>query len=105
MPQPRGAAKYQEGEPVLCFQVFTSNHSCWMQSKKFSYSALFQGGLIYEAKVQALQKEEGVTLYRIHYKVTFLPDSSFNGYNQYSHELLIRAGTRHGMNVCLRTGF
>jgi len=46
MPQPRGAAKYQEGEPVLCFQ----------------------GGLIYEAKVQALQKEEGVTLYRIHYK-------------------------------------
>lgn len=46
MPPARGAAKYQEGEPVLCFQ----------------------GGLIYEAKVQALQKEEGATLYSIHYK-------------------------------------
>ena len=40
-------------------------------SKKLSYPASFQGGLIYEAKVQALQKEEGATLYRIHYKVTF----------------------------------
>ena len=66
--------------------LFISNYFCWMQLKKCSYPALFQGGLIYEAKVQALQKEEGVTLYRIHYKVTFLLDSSFNGYNQYSHE-------------------
>jgi len=46
MPPARGAAKYQEGEPVLCFQ----------------------GGLIYEAKVQALQKEDGVIQYCIHYK-------------------------------------
>ena len=29
----------------------------------------FQGGLIYEAKVQALLKEDGTTRYRIHYKV------------------------------------
>ena len=28
-----------------------------------------QGGLIYEAKVQALQKEDGVIQYCIHYKV------------------------------------
>ena len=47
--------------------IFISDYFC----RKFSYSALLQGGLIYEAKVQALQKEEGVTLYRIHYKVTF----------------------------------
>ena len=40
-------------------------------TKKLSNPAFFQGGLIYEAKVQALQKEEGATLYRIHYKVTF----------------------------------
>ena len=53
---------------------------------EFSYPALFQGGLIYEAKVQALQKEEGVTLYRIHYKVTFLLDTSFVRYNRFSHK-------------------
>ena len=66
--------------------LFISNYFCWMQSKKFSYPVLFQGGLIYEAKVQALQKEEGVTLYRIHYKVTFLLDSSLHEYEQYSHK-------------------
>ena len=70
MPPARGAAKYQEGEPVLCFQVsFVIEVHFWI--KKLSNPAFFQGGLIYEAKVQALQKEEGATLYRIHYKVTF----------------------------------
>ena len=31
-----------------------------------------QGGLIYEAKVQALQKEDGAIQYCIHYKVNLL---------------------------------
>jgi len=35
----------------------------------------FQGGLIYEAKVQALLKEDGTTRYRIHYKVEFMDET------------------------------
>ena len=82
MPPARGAGKYQEGEPVLCFQVFLSSSTIQLKelSKDVFLPCTFQGGLIYEAKVQALQKEEGATLYRIHYKVTFSLDLPFVGY-------------------------
>jgi len=46
MPQPRIISKYKEGEAVLCFQ----------------------GILIYEAKVQTVQKDGVTYLYDIHYK-------------------------------------
>jgi len=53
MPPPRPASlktsKFEEGEAVLCFQ----------------------GILIYEAKVQSVQKEGSSFLYDIHYKVSY----------------------------------
>ena len=60
-----------------------------------------QGGLIYEAKVQALQKEDGVIQYCIHYKVNLL--MIFKA--QLICKSSIRGGIKRGTNVFLSRGY
>ena len=60
-----------------------------------------QGGLIYEAKVQALQKEDGAIQYCIHYKVNLL--MAFKA--QIICKSSIRGGIKRGTNVCLSRGY
>ena len=104
MPPARGASKYQEGEPVLCFQVFLSwVLSSWTNiDQKFSYHALFRVDWYTRQKCKLCKKR------RAPFSIAFIIRWLFTGFTicwTISLKWLIRAGTRHRMNVCPRTGY
>ena len=78
------------------------HHVVFRRQKKLkNISFSVKGGLIYEAKVQALQKEDGVIQYCIHYKVNLLMASKA----QLICKSLIRGGIKRGTNVCPSRGY